>query len=640
MTALNPLALLGLLALPLLVVFYLFRPEPRRKQSTTYFLWKAAVPESAGGTFANRLQSNPLLWLQMFILLLLLLFLCRLASPWVSQKPSANRVVLMIDRSASMKSEGAFERARDHALEAVDSLLGISLTGSSTEVMLISVDQEPQVLVPFTKDESILRQAIAEMQPTDLPDGLEDMGPFVRSLIKAHRAKIWIFGDHLPESLQVAGVQYTSAAGQTDNNVGIVSFSVQAPDPARGQDRPFAYARVENFSQAAQQRLIRVEKVERDDPEIALATLLEKTILIPAGSGETIIESIPASRFDVRGSTVFRLSVLPLPGDDPDAFETDDRAYTVVAPFRQDSILVATAPGVNAGFLIRAIAASSDVKVVDLNDYLKMSDAPAINLLIAPFGFPIPPTLEVRSLFLLAPPPEGEATVSRLDEVDQGTPLVGESGVEWIRQKVQITSFAPLEDGEVVLLSTPQEPALTLKGLTDGVPTLHWRFPLSHSSLPLSSGLPVVVGRFLDQYSRHSGVPFPGALATGTSTRRPNGILWSHELVFQLLTEGALFTKDWTVPESSTVVVPPQQTGVYSLRAGKSSDVVAVNLQSYQESRLPRQPNDLNFETAQEELKTTETRTVQYREIGLPFLLLAFLVLLLEAFVFLKRGRP
>lgn len=101
MTVLNPLALLGLLALPILVLFYLFRPEPRRQQSTTYFLWKAAVPESAGGKFANRLQNNPLLWLQLLILLLILLFLSRLASPWVSQRPTANRVVLMIDRSAS-----------------------------------------------------------------------------------------------------------------------------------------------------------------------------------------------------------------------------------------------------------------------------------------------------------------------------------------------------------------------------------------------------------------------------------------------------------------------------------------------------------------------------------------------------------
>ena len=185
---LNPLALLGLLFLPLLIVLYLFRPDPRRQQSTSYFLWKAAVPESAGGTFANRLQSNPLLWLQLLFLLLVLLFLCRLATPWISQKPASNRVILLIDRSASMQAEDAFERARESALEAVDQMLGVTFSGSSTEVMLIAVDREPRVLVPFTKDEATLTEALESLEATDLPDGLDELGPFVRSLVKAHRA--------------------------------------------------------------------------------------------------------------------------------------------------------------------------------------------------------------------------------------------------------------------------------------------------------------------------------------------------------------------------------------------------------------------------------------------------------------------
>lgn len=637
MTILNPFALLGLLAVPVLVLFYLFRPEPRRNQSTTYFLWKEAVPESVGGTFANRLQNNPLFWLQLLILLLLLLFLCRLATPWISEKPVSNRVVLMLDRSASMKSEGAFERAREKALEAVDSMLGFSFTGSGTEVMLISVDREPQVLVPFTKDAAALRRAIESMTATDLPDGLSGMGPFVRSLVKSHRAKIWVFGDHLPESLQVAGVQFTSVAGTRDDNVGVVSFSVQPPDAAKGQDRPFVYARLENFSKAAQQRLIRVEKVERDNPDRAVATVFEKTTLLPAGAGETVIEPVAASRFEVEESTVFRLSALPLPTEDEDSFSTDDTAYTVVAPFREEKTLVATAPDVNPGFLLRAIAASSDVRVLELAEYSKMNGAPPLNLLIAPEGFRVPAGLNTRSLFLLAPPPAEDSAVSRVEEVAEDTPLVGGSGVEWVRQKVQVTSSAPISDKEIVLLKTASGPALTLKD--GGVPTLHWRFPLSHSSLPLSSGLPVVVGRFLDSYSRHSGVPFPGSLVTGHSVKRPNGSAWKGEMKFTALSRGAL--GEWQIdPEASLVSVPPQD-GVYRVTSAEMSDLAAVNLFSYQESQLPRDQSDLNFETAQEEsAETSKARTVQYREVQLPFLILAFVLLLIEAGVFLRRGRP
>lgn len=639
MTMLNPLALLGLLFLPVLIVLYLFRPDPRKKQSTSYFLWKAAVPESAGGTFANRLQNNPLLWLQLLFLLLIILFLCRLATPWISQKPASNRVIIMIDRSASMRAEGAFEKARESALEGVDGMLGATFSGSTTEVMLIAVDREPRVLVPFTKDEATLTQALESLEVTDLPDGMDELGPFVRSLVKAHRAQVWVFSDHLPESLRVSGVQYSSLAGEADDNAGIVSFSVRAPDPERGQDRPFVYARVENFSGVAQQRLLKVEKVYTDDPRRAEATVLEQSLLIPVGAGETIIQPVSAARFAVDEPSLFRLTLSPLPGHDADALSSDDLAYTVVPPFREDKILVATAEGVDAGFLLRAIAASSDVKVITLPEYLRQANPDPLNLLIVPEGFRLPSGLETRSLFVLAPNPVDEKVpVERLTEVEETTPLVGDSGVEWTRQKVQITSKAPAKAGETVLLQTVSGPALTLGGQEQGLPTLHWRFPLSYSSLPLSSGLPVVVGRFLDGYSRHTGVPYAGSLSTGQTVARPNGQSWKGELNFEPLSgQDAVASVDG----EATLLFPPDQIGVYSLVGRSGAQPVAVNLYSYQESRMPRDAEDLNFgEVDGPVQEQTQSGTIQYRVIGLPFLIIAFLLLLLEAFVFLKRGRP
>ena len=71
MSLLSPWGLWWLLSLPLLVTFYLFRPEPRRRPSTTFFLWKTSAPDSQGGVYANRLRGNPLMWLQLLALLLL-----------------------------------------------------------------------------------------------------------------------------------------------------------------------------------------------------------------------------------------------------------------------------------------------------------------------------------------------------------------------------------------------------------------------------------------------------------------------------------------------------------------------------------------------------------------------------------------
>lgn len=645
MTLLSPAALLGLLLVPVLMIFYLFRPEPRQQQSTTYFLWKQAIPDSQGGTFARRLQNNPLLWLQILVLLLLVLFLSRLSSPWVNQVPMASRVILIVDCSASMSAGGAFELAVKKAEEAVDSLLGFRLTGSTPEVMLLAVDREPQVLVPFTKDASVLKSALAELRPTDLPDDLERMSPFLRSLITSHRAKIWIFGDHLPESIRLPGVQFSTVAVSDNDNAGVMSFTVSPPDPARGQNKPFVYARVENFSDTAQQRLVRIEKMAVHSPDRVEAVIFEKTVLLPADSGQTLVESISASRFEADRASLFRFRLLPLPGEAEDVFPTDNLAYTVVESFRNESVIVATSPGLKASFLLRAIAASKGIKVVEVAQLIAQPSPPSVDLLLAPPDFPLPSKLRVRSRFTLAPgPKENEKSkVSRLVLSEKDAPLVSDSGVEWERMRVQITDFTPLKKAELELLRSKEGPALTLSGLNEGLPSLHWRFPLEYSSLPLSPGLPVVVGRFIDQYSRNSTVPVAGSLSTVGPFPRPSGHKWRGELLLTPLTQKARsLSPEQTIDSESRVLTAPKQIGVYSLASSIASEPLAVNLSSHSESRLPRLLSDLNFESEDGPAPTKENglKQTQYREVGMPFLLLSLLILLWEAALFLKRGRP
>lgn len=647
MTLLSPLALFGLLALPLLVVFYLFRPEPRQHKSTTYFLWREAVPDSQGGTFARRLQSNPLLWLQLLVLLLLVLFLCRLATPWTSQTPTASRVILILDRSASLKAENAFERARETAKEAVNSMLGFRFSGSTPEVMLIAVDREAQVLVPFTKDASMLQEALDNLQVTDLPDQLETLGPFLKSLVKAHKAKIWLIGDRLPTELQVGGLQFTSVASKLDNNTGVSSFSVRNPDPERGQKKPFLYSRVDNFSNSAQRRILRLEKMNPEAPDRVEAVLLERTLMLAAQSGQTVMEPLSASRFEPDAASVFRMTLSPVPGEEADVFAPDDQAFCVVPPFQQEKILVALAPGFKAGFLLRAIAASAGSKVVKLSELLAKSDPPPIDLLLCSPDFKVPKDLDVHSRFFLAPPPSDseERRAGRLQMSGENPPLVSDSGVEWSRQSVQITLTEPLGQGEIPLLESGGLPALSLSGLNEGVPSLHWKFPLAYSSLPLSTGLPVVVGRFIDTYSRRAGVTLEGSGATGLALKRPTGYHWAGTLQLSPLSKLASSrAQERLISAESPVIPPPTYCGIYTLAAERSgaTQLLAVNLFSHQESALERTSSDASFESefkpsADEQEQREQT---QYREVGSPFLFLCLLLLLLEAWVFLKRGRP
>lgn len=632
--------------MPLLVVFYLFRPNPRQSKSTTYFLWRAAVPDTQGGTFARRLRSNPLMWLQLLFILLIVLFLSRLSTPWTNLVPLSSRVILVVDRSASMQAEQNFEGAVQQALDAVDSMMGFRITGSSPEVMLIAVDSEPRVVVPFTKDATLLRSALNELKPSDLPDQLDGMRPFFQSLIKAHKARVWIFGDHLPESLRLPGLQYSAprSKAQKIDNAGVVSFTVRPPDPTRGQSKPLLYARVENFSEQAQQRLLVVEKMALENPDRALATVLEKSILLAAKSGQTIVETLPASRFEADSASLFRFSLKPVPGESADQFATDDVSYTVVEAFRAENVLVATSQEAVDPFLLRAVGAVAGVRIVSLQELRGQSETPVIDLLLGDSSQSVPPGLKVRSRFLLPPAPKKGSRVSRLSLASNDAPLVSDSGVEWDRMKVQITDVAPLAAGEVVLLQSSQGPALTLQGLAKGQPTLHWRFPLSYSSLPLSPGLPVIVGRFIDQYSRKSNVPVPGSLATGGSVRRPSGERYKGALEIRPAnSEAKLSAQVVSVASDSKLITAPEQQGFFRLYSSQleQGEPVAVNLFSPSESSLPRTIDDLSLESPGEDGPAEpETGQVQYREVSTPLLLMAFLILLIEAALLLRRGRP
>lgn len=647
MTLLSPLALLGLLALPLVVVFYLFRPQPRRRKSTTYFLWKAAAPDSQGGSFAKRLQQNPLLWLQLLIVLLLILFLARPSLPWRTTATRDGRVIVVIDRSASMNSADAFSLAKQEATKAVNQMLGFRLSGNNPEVMLLAVDSSPQVVVPFTKDRESLLSAIDQLPLTDVPDQLSGMAGFLRSLIKTHKARVWIFGDHLPEELRLPGVQFTSCATTMTPNVGVVSFSVRQPDPTRGQKKPFLYCRLENFSETALQRVVRLEKMQPDNPAAVEALVMERSLLLAAKSGRTLSEPIPAARLEAARSSIFRLTVSPPSGEPEESFQSDDRSYSVAPPYLSDKVLVAHTKGLNTPFLLRAIASYSSIKVVSTDQLVNQPDPPVVDLLLTPNEASVPANIKFRSRFLVSPgAPSKDAPVGRLVVAQQSAPLVAQTGVEWTRLKVQVTDDTALQSDETVLLKTARGPALTLKGVSQGLPTLHWRFPLSHSSLPLSPALPIVVGRFIDQYSRATSVPTNGSVTTSHAMRRPVGGAWQGVLDLEPLVGNALeLDQVEAVSKESESLPLLRRTGVYKLKVKDSelSESLAVNLFSVSESSLPQDTEDLFFPLEDDTVEVeslSSSEEIQYRNVGLPFLLLAFIIVLLEAGVFLKRGRP
>jgi hypothetical protein len=178
---LNPwfAAAVAAVVVPALLVLYFLKLRRREQPVPSTLLWKRAVQDLQVNAPFQRLRRNLLLLLQLLILVAAILALAR---PIVqSRMADAERVVLLIDRSASMQVREGERTRLDEAKEQAARLVRtfnrrtqgwrsfFSFGGAEarTQVMLIAFSDRATIVSPFTTNTSDLVDLIDDIQPTD-----------------------------------------------------------------------------------------------------------------------------------------------------------------------------------------------------------------------------------------------------------------------------------------------------------------------------------------------------------------------------------------------------------------------------------------------------------------------------------------
>ena len=151
-------AFLGLF-LPV-IALYLLKQRRRRMQVATLMFWDKILRDEQTVTSLARLKKLLSLLLQLLFITLLTLALAR---PLLSGDLTATRrLVVFVDTSASMlvkEGEGTrFELARQKALDLVKGL------AQGDTMMLVTVDQATEVILPFTNRKRDLEDAINSLE--------------------------------------------------------------------------------------------------------------------------------------------------------------------------------------------------------------------------------------------------------------------------------------------------------------------------------------------------------------------------------------------------------------------------------------------------------------------------------------------
>ncbi len=155
-----PLGLLGLIAVAVLILIYIFKPKYQDKKFSSTYIWKLSLK------YAKR--KVPLQWLQnslLFIVQLLILALIAfsMSFPQVVLDSKNGEKIIVIDASASMSAvydgKSRFDAAKDEIIDIID-----ETTGNSHKVSVIVADGKSSFIIRRTDSASYAKQKLFETE--------------------------------------------------------------------------------------------------------------------------------------------------------------------------------------------------------------------------------------------------------------------------------------------------------------------------------------------------------------------------------------------------------------------------------------------------------------------------------------------
>lgn len=231
----------GVIASPILVLLYFLKLRRRRMRVGSTLLWQRAVKDLQVNEPFRWLKPSLLLFLQLLALACFAIALGRPAVP--GNAVSGDRVILLIDRSASMNAldgpAGAsrFEEAKQIAAEIVGDL------SPGASVQIIAFAAQPEIrFAPSTNHVAALR-AIEQISPTDQPGDIAQALELTQSMLltstneqaAAESISIVLISDggYSRTSLALAGgdLEFRRAGppeAPTYDNLGITHLNVSA----------------------------------------------------------------------------------------------------------------------------------------------------------------------------------------------------------------------------------------------------------------------------------------------------------------------------------------------------------------------------------------------------------------------------
>jgi hypothetical protein len=505
-----PLALLGLLFIPVVIAMYMLKLRRDEQPVPSTLLWTKLLTDVEANAPWQKLRRSLLLLLQLLLVAILALLAAR---PFLERPAGLARdIILVIDTSASMAATDVLPNrlaaAKSAAIEALREL------PTDGKVSVIAAERTARIVANETSDLGRVRQAIDSLQPTnttgDLGDAMELASKLAR---RSGDAEILVATDGALASRPTAAVDAPVSVlpvGRDRDNQAIVALAVRTAPSGLTQsafigivnlDLEFVQPRLEVYGDGV---LLEAQNVPLD----------------PQARQDIVIDDISQGGERQIGILEVRLTdPAAEEGADPDQLALDDRAWAVVPSIRTREILIV---GEGDPYLETALQLLPNTRLFGTTpaNYPRQSvrsDGTQWDLII--FEGSLPATLPDTPILAIAP--------DRSSALGQVTGTLTNPGIGTLNPDEPILSYVDLSTTHIAegvrltlpdwartVIPGPRGSPLLYAGERAGLPAAVLAFDPRQSDLPLQVAFPILLANLTGELMGASTTPLD-AVAPG-----------------------------------------------------------------------------------------------------------------------------
>jgi Ca-activated chloride channel homolog len=528
MSFLAPLALAGLVFLPVVVAMYLLKLRRDEAVVPSTLLWRQLVADVEANAPWQRLRRSLLLLLQLLLVAILAILAAR---PFVERPAGlAGDLVLVVDTSASMQATDVTPSRLDAAkAAAVDALKDLPAGG---KVSVIAAGRTARVVTNGTADLGRVKQAIAGITPTSDVGDLGDALRLASALAnRSGDAEILVATDAAlatpPDAGGLDAPVRVLQVGREANNQAIVALAV------RTQPNNLSHSAFVSIANLGLERVVRRIEVYADgDLREARTVTLEPQVRTDVAIDDIDDPDVPAKVVEVRLANADEAVTTAA-----DPLALDDRAWAIIPPAQLRTILL-----VSDGdpYLETALSYLPDTELYGVTpaEYGPETKPELFDLII--FEGTLPAELPDKPILAIAP--------TRTSELGAVSGSLTNPGIGSLNPDDPILRYVDLSTVHIAEAKRLAAPAwaktvipgpggapLLYAGTRDGLPTAVLAFEPRRSDLPLQVAFPVLLANLAGQLFGGSATPAdavaPGAPVTlsipdgaaGVLVERPDG---------------------------------------------------------------------------------------------------------------------